>query len=112
MALHAALQKRFEQTVTVKAHAGYNSRGDMTFATSASTHKARWDGKQHLVKGPDGRDVMAQGTLYVGPTSTGGAPALTVNAELTLPDGKKARILAVDTVRDRSAVNHQAVHLG
>lgn len=112
MTLWTALERRFDQTVTRNAFASYNTRGDRSYSTMANTYVARVEGVQDLVKGPDGRDVIARTRVFVGPTSTGGVPAFTVQDKITLPDNTTPNILNVATLRDRSGVNHQVVYLG
>jgi len=50
--------------------------------------------------------------VYVGTTSTGGAPSIGLQDKVTLPDGTVPKILSIDTFRDLSGLNHQAVHCG
>lgn len=114
MTLHSIGRALFDQTVTVKTvTTGVSFYGDPSVSTSASTYAARVEGKQHLVKGPDGRDVLARTVVYVGTTSTGGTPSgIGVNDLITLPDGSTPPILAVDTMRDGNSVHHAVVHCG
>jgi len=112
MTLHRVLRGRLNQTVTVAAYAGNNAYGDASYASSATTYVARVEGKQHEVVDTRGQDVLARGMVFIGPTSTGGLPAVKVQDKVTLPDGTTPPLLAVDTVRDRDGVNHQVLHYG
>lgn len=108
-----AVHQRMDQTVTVHTHTGYGAYGDPTFSTAGSTHAARVEGVTRLVKSADGRDILAQTIVYLGYTSTGGAPAAALQDRLTLPDGSQPPILAIDTHRMRSGgTDHQKVYCG
>lgn len=107
------VHQRMDQTVTVYAHSGYNSVGDAQYSTASATHAARVEKVQRLVKSAEGRDTMATTVVYVGYTTAGVAPTVTVQSKLTLPDGTSPPILAVDTHRMRTGgTDHQAVYFG
>jgi len=51
--------------------------------------------------------------VYVGYTTAGVAPTITVQSKLTLPDATTPPIIAVDTLRMRSGgTDHQVVYCG
>lgn len=109
--LHRLLATRLTSTVTVWAFTGMNSRGDRTFATSASKYPARLEALQHFVQGKDGRDVLAKSRCFVGPTTAGTAPTITVEDKVQFPDGTQPILLAVDTGSNRDGTtNHQLLH--
>ena len=113
--MSALLEHRMDQTVTVYAHRGYNSVGDVQFSTASASHKARVEKVQRLVKGPDGRDVIATTRVCVGYTTAGVAPTVTVQSKLVLPDGTSPPILSVDTHRKMvgtAGTDHQSVWCG
>jgi len=111
--LHALLRTRFcTQTLTRYAYSGRLFTGDPSFSTSATTYPCRVEGKQHLVKGGDGRDVLASMVVYVAPTSTGGIPVIALQDKIVLPDTSVAKLLAVDTLRDLDGVSHLVLHVG
>jgi hypothetical protein len=113
MSLDAELRTvLFTQTLTVNAISARNLYGDPAYSTTATTYPCRVDGFQHLVKAGDGRDVIARTVAYVGTTSTGGTPSIGLQDKVTLPDGTIPKILSIDTFRDLSGLNHQAVHCG
>lgn len=111
--MSALLEARMDQTVTLKAFAGYNAYGDASFSTASATHQARVEGVQRLVKGPDGRDTLATTRVFVGTSTASTAPSITIDTQVTLPDGTKPPILAVDTHRKLSGgTDHQVVYFG
>jgi len=112
MTLTRALRARLDQTITVNAFASRNIVGDPTYSTAATTYTAREEKRQHLTVGTDGRDVMARGLVFVGLSSTGGAPSIKVNDKVTLPDGTAPPLVNVETLRDRTSVNHVVLHYG
>ena len=113
MTLHALLRTRFcTQTLTRYAYSRRMFSGDPVYATSATTYPCRVEGKQHLVKGGDGRDVLARTVVYVAPTSTGGIPVIALQDKIVLPDTSVAKLLAIDTLRDLDGVSHIVLHCG
>ena len=113
MTLHRTLRTKFcTQSLVRYAYSGRGFTGDPSFAASGSTYPCRVEGKQHLVKGGDGRDVLARTIVYVSPTSTGGTPSIGLQDKVVLPDTSVAKLLAVDTLRDLDGVSHQVLHTG
>lgn len=111
--MSALLEHRMDQTVTVYAHSGYSSVGDVQYSTSSATHKARVDAVKRLIKSADGRDVLATTVVYVGYTTAGVAPTITAQSKIVLPDGTTPPILAVETHRKfTGGTDHQAVFFG
>lgn len=111
MTISAAMLARLDQSVTVYPSTGYNSRGDVSYATSASTYRARVEYTARMVKGRFGPDQLARVTAYVGPTATGTTPTVGAQDKVVLPDGTAPKIIAVDTVRGLNGVHHQVVYL-
>jgi hypothetical protein len=114
LALHAALRTRLDQTIEVWPYAGTNLAGGKLFSSSAAVmYMAREEAKQHEVVDPQGKRVLARGRIFVGPTSTGGAPSVSVTDRL-FPPGSTTPLplLAVETLRDRTGVHHQVVSHG
>jgi hypothetical protein len=112
MTLWRTLAGQLSQTATRNAFAGYNSRGDPSFSTSATTFPVLVAGKQGLTKGPSGRDVLYRQEVYVGPSSTGGTPNFTVQDRVTLPDATTPPIVNVGTFPERSGVSFQVLYCG
>lgn len=111
--MSALLERRFDQTVTVQARSGTNAYGDPSYSTASASHKARVEGVQRLVKGPDGRDILATTRVFVGCTTAGVVPTVTMESKVTLPGGTVPPILSVETHRKRTGgTDHQVVYCG
>jgi hypothetical protein len=112
MTLNRVLRARLNQTITVNAFASRNLVGDPTYSTSATTYTAREEQRHHQTVGPDGRDVLSRGLIYVGLSSTGGTPSIKVNDKVTAPDNTIRPLVNVETLRDRTGIHHQILHYG
>lgn len=114
MTIPVALKRRLTQTVTVTplGTPKYNSRGDSRLSTSPVSYTARVEPDIHMVTDTEGRIVQAKGRVYVGPTSGGTDPTVTVRDKVALPDGTYPPILSVETQTGRSGTHHQVVHYG
>ena len=92
---------------------GRDFYGSQQITGTATTHKARYVGNQHMTVDSQGRETLANGTVWLGKTSTGGLPSLAVTDRLTLPSGSNPVLLNVETfVDDAGDTHHQVAHLG
>jgi hypothetical protein len=110
MSLEGELRSLMNQSLTRRGNSGYNSRGDIQYSTGTTTYACRQEARRHMVKDGGGRDVVAHHEVFVGTTSTGGVPAITVQDKVTLPDNTSPLLIAVETVRDESGTHHQVLH--
>ena len=110
MSLEGELRSLMNQTLTRKARSGANSRGDPTYSTGTTSYACRQEARRHMIKDGNGRDVVAHHEVFVGTTSTGGVPAITVEDKVTLPDNTSPLLMSVETVRDESGTHHQVLH--
>ena len=87
--------------------------GSQQIDGTATTHKARYVANQHMTVDSMGRETLANGTVWLGKTSTGGVPNLGVKDQLTLPDSSVPVLLNVETFVDAAGdTHHQVAHLG
>ena len=101
-----------KQSVTIASTDSYNAVGDKTYNTGKS-YKARVVYGQHQVVDTNGRDVTAAGKTWVGLSSTGGLPSVTVNSKITLPDDSTPPIINISRYPDETGSNHhEVVHFG
>ena len=102
MAWSTAFEKLMPATVQVAALTGLSTDGYGTPTYgSASTHKARVVGKQHLIRTFDGVEETARTMVWVASTST-----FAPSAQFTLPDGTTPELLAVTAYPDSDGTHH------
>ena len=102
MAWSTAFEKLMPATVQVAALTGLSTDGYGTPTYgSASTHKARVVGKQHLVRTFAGVEETARTMVWVASTST-----FAPSAQFTLPDGTTPELLAVTAYPDSDGTHH------
>lgn len=108
--LSPALRARMRQTVTLSTMASMDAYGTASYGT-AKTYRCRVENAQKYIKGPDGREVLSNATVYVANTSTGGYPPRTLapTGKIVLPDGSSPGILAVDENPDSTGGRHHTV---
>ena len=112
MSIPTALKALFTRSVTIEPASGLSAGGATTYGTSVS-YPARVERRNQLVKGGNGRDVLATTVVYVGSNTTGaGLPSATPQSRITLPDGTTPPILAVDRQDDLSGAHHEVVFCG
>lgn len=73
--------------VTIEAYAGADSFGNRLFS-AAVTVTCFVDDKRQLVRASTGEEVISESTV-IAPLAT----VCPVNSQVTLPDGRKARVL-------------------
>ena len=95
------------QTVTYKALSSRDSYGAPTYG-AATSYDARVVYKSKFLRKSDGADVMATGAVWLQ-----GAPAVSPEGLLTLPDGTTPPILSVERFPDETdAYHHTKVYFG
>ena len=107
-----AFASLMKQSVSIASTNAYNAVGDKTYNT-AKSYKARIVYGQHQVVDANGRDVTAAGKIWVGYSSTGGLPSVTVNCKVTLPDASTPPIINISRYPDETGSNHhEVIHFG
>lgn len=94
-------------TVTVYAQSSMDAYGKRSWSASGTTYNARIQADSRLQRDDQGREVTVIGRVYLY-----GAPALTTNHKMVLPDGSTPIIVAVDVVGDEVGDHHTVVTLG
>lgn len=112
MGLDPVMSARMTDTVTVAKYSSVNAYGDRSFSTATTSHGARVEYRQHLTVNQQGQTVVARGTVYVGPSSSGAMPSLEPIDQVTLSDGTTPPIISVDRFGPDSLMTHEAVHFG
>lgn len=111
--MDADLAALLTDTCTVYAWVRDGAYNEPVHSTTATTHPCRVDRRHRLVVDRQGRQVTSQATVYLGQSSTGGWPGLTVRAKLTLSDGETPDILGVARLADETgATYYEAAYCG
>lgn len=110
MTLSPALARLMTATVTLSTMQGMDSFGAATYGT-AKRYKCRLENAQKYIKGADGRDVLVTKVIYIGTTTTGGAPPTSMGptGKIVLPDGTSPGILMIDQNPDSDGTPHHMV---
>lgn len=91
-------------TATINTFSTVSAYGTASWSTSASTYDALVQWGEHKVLASDGQEVVARMTVFLGQTTTGGAPPqLTAKDKLTLSaswDSVTPRVISVERYGD------------
>lgn len=93
-------------TVTVEPFAGRDGYGAPSYGAPVQ-YRARVVYRPNLVHAPDGKEVVARGTVWLATSD-----AVSTEDRLTLPDGSTPRVVAVERYTDASGVHHVKVAFG
>ena len=96
-------------TVTVSTRASHNSYGEATYSTSSATYRARIVEKPGFIREAAGETIQFSHTLWIRST---GSVSITATDRITLPDGTKPPIVAVERYPDDEGEHHVKVMLG
>jgi hypothetical protein len=107
VAIESEFLSMMVDTVTVYPQSSTDAYGKRTFSASGTTYNARIQADSRLTRDDQGREVAVIGVVYLY-----GAPALTTNHRIVLPDGTSPIIVAVDVVGDEAGDHHTVVTLG
>lgn len=107
MAIESDFLSMMADTVTVYAQSSLDNYGKRTWSGSGTTYNARIQADSQLRRDDQGREVSVIGRVYLY-----GAPALTTNHRIVLPDGTSPIIVAVDVVGDEVGDHHTVITLG
>lgn len=92
--------------VTIQRFTGRDLFGQPQYGPP-EVYRARVVGKQRLVRSRDGTEKVSATQVYVF-----GAPAVSVEDRITLPDGSQPPILAVSRVPDETGDHHVVIYCG
>lgn len=107
MAVDLELREMFNQTVTIEPYSSANAYGESSFSTGVA-YLARTETKARLFRRSDGVEVVAVAVTYLAD-----APTVSTKDRITLPDGTKPPIVAVESDPDETgAAYYTAVYTG
>ena len=82
MPMEPDLIEMMNDTVVVYPFVSYSAHGAPSYSGTGTTHPVRFENRFQMIKGSDGRDIVARGKLILGPSSTGGLPRMTVQSKV------------------------------
>lgn len=113
MSLERDLLDLLIDTAVVYAWTGDNAYNQPTWAATGTTHPCRIDRQQRMVTKRDGMQGVSTSVVYLGPSSTGGYPGLTVQSRLVLSDGTIPDLLMIEQNNDEDGtMYYEAAHCG
>lgn len=107
MAIDSALTALMVQSITIAAVATKDAYGKRTWGSASTINQCRVQTGDHKVLDSTGQEKVANGRVYVP-----GAPTLTLNDKMTLPDGSSPPILAINRFGDENGSHHTVIHYG
>ena len=96
------------ETVTLRAQASLDKYGKQSFATGASTYRARLIWQERILRDKDGREIVEAGRAIL----YGAAASVTPQWQITLPDGSRPKITSVSTIEDEDGDHHSVIGFG
>lgn len=96
------------ETVTLRAQASLDKYGKQSFATGASTYRARLIWQERILRDKEGREVVEAGRAIL----YGAASSVTPQWQITLPDGSTPKITSVATIEDEDGDHHSVIGFG
>lgn len=94
-------------TVTITAQASIDKYGKRTHSGAGTQYSAHVEPASELYRNADGREVAIIGKVFLF-----GAPAITPNHKIVLPDGSVPVIAGVEVLRDEDGTHHTVIMLG
>ena len=104
MALDPDLRKMMQNTVTIRRRTGYDAYGGRTFGAGTEYNAYVQYGVERDFDDEGMELQVAGGRIFVD-----GAPRVTVDDEIELPDGSKPRIVNVEYWTDEQGDHHEVI---
>lgn len=104
MPIEADFLELMPTTVTVFARTATDAYGKLSFAATGTAVRCRLQPSDEVMKDAENRDVVAKGTIIFF-----GAPAVSTDSRILLPDGTVPLILSVQVFNDDTGVHHTTV---
>ena len=99
-----AFLEMMPDTIVFTPPSAVDKYGKKTFSGTTISIRAHIQNSVEMIKDSEGRDVLAMGKAYLY-----GVPNITLNYQMTLPDGSNPVIVRFDTVTDTASTAHHSV---
>ncbi len=107
MTIETLLTDLMVESITIANSSSLDSYGKHSYATPTTVANCRVQTGAHKVTDQAGQEIAATGKVYVA-----GAPTVTPESKITLPDGSVPRVLVVDRFADERGSHHTCIHYG
>lgn len=107
MAIDSLLTDLMIESISVAAVASKDAYGKRTWGSPSTISNCRVQTGDHKILDSLGQEKVANGRIYVP-----GAPTLTLNDKITLPDGSSPPILSIERFGDENGSHHSVIHYG
>lgn len=107
MSIEAEFLALMSSTVTVYAQASIDQYGKRSWSGTGTTYTCRLQDTNELLRDAEGRELVVTGKAYIY-----GAPAVTTDHKIVLPDGSSPVIHAVTINRDEAGDHHTVIYYG
>lgn len=94
-------------TVTVYPRSAIDQYGKRSWSASGTSYSCRIQADTGVMRDAEGREVVITGRAYLY-----GAPVLTTDHKIVLPDGSSPVIVSVATVEDEDGPHHTMIRFG
>lgn len=107
MALESQFLSMMPDTVTVYPKSALDNYGKRSWSATGTSYNCRIQATSGLMRDAEGREVVVTATIYLY-----GAPTLTTDHKVVLPDGSTPVIVAVNTNNDDTGAHHTVIKVG
>jgi hypothetical protein len=107
MTLEAQFLSMMPSTVTVYSKASTDQYGKRTFSATGTSYSCRIQDVNEMLRTDEGREVVITGKVYLY-----GAPNLTTDHKIVLPDSTVPVIHMVTVNNDESGAHHTVIYYG
>lgn len=107
MSIDPLLTELMVDSITVAAVSAKDAYGKRTWGSATTLSNCRVQSGDHKILDSLGQEKVATGRVYIA-----GAPTLTLNDKITLPDGSQPPVLAIDRFGDENGSHHTVIHYG
>lgn len=98
-----SIKHHLKEKITIEPAEAADGNGRPTYGTGVAC-RTRYVQKQTAIKDPQGVQIISQGRLVLGPTTT-----ISPQDRVTLPDGDKTIIIAVKPAKNGAGKIHHKV---
>lgn len=104
MSFDDAFLEFMPHTISVYPHAGFNSYGEPSYSTGATTYAAMVEERPDIIRNSFGEEIVSSHVVYVNSTSR-----IAMTSRVVLPDGSEPSLVRSDVFSDEDGSFHHVV---